>query len=215
MLWDCKIAAETWKELGLKLPGWTNSYPDFLDVFWKLRENAKDIDGSAFATNAWCIWNNRNLYKYEGRCKPAKVLASEAIRYTQEYRHGDSQTIQTPRQPPQLGSQWRPPELGWYKINIDAAVFKEEGSYGVVVVIRNEAGCLMGAMSKKLPFPLGPMEVEARAADEGILLARDLGLSKVIVEGDVKTVMVALMDLDPDTNPCTIQKVMEGAKSRL
>ena len=26
VLWDCKIAAETWKESGLKLPDWTNSY---------------------------------------------------------------------------------------------------------------------------------------------------------------------------------------------
>ena len=62
----------------------------------------------------------------------------------------------------------------------------------------------MGAMSKKLHFPLGPMEAEAWAAEEGILLARDLGLSKVIVEGYAKTTMVALMDSDPDTTSCTI-----------
>ncbi|KAK9987217.1 hypothetical protein SO802_032168 [Lithocarpus litseifolius] len=85
---------------------------DFIDVFWKLREDAKDLDWSTFATTAWCIWNNRNLYKHKGRCKPTKVLASDAIRYTEEYRHGNSQTIQTPRQPPRLGTQWRPPEHG-------------------------------------------------------------------------------------------------------
>ena len=215
VLWDCKIAAKTWKESGLKLPSWTNFYRDFLDVFWKLREDAKDIDWSAFATIAWCIQNNRNLYKHEGRCKPTKVLAREAIRYAEEYRHGNSQTIQTPKQPPRLGSQWHPLELAWYEINVDAAIFKEKGSFGVEVVIRNEDGCLMGAMSKKLPFPLGPMEAEARVAEEGILLARDLGLSKVIVEGDAKTIMVALMDSDPDTTPCTIQKVVEETKLRL
>ena len=48
-----------------------------------------------------------------------------------------------------------------------------------------------------------------------MLLARDLGLSKAIVEGDAKTVMVALMDLDPDTTPYTIQKIIEGAKRKL
>ena len=122
-------------------------------------------------------------------------------------------TSHTPRQPPQLGSQWRPPDSGWYKINVDWAVFKEEGSCGVV--IRNEEDCLMGAMSKKLPFPLGPLEAEARAAEEGIILAWELGLSKVVVEGDAKTVMVALTESAPVATPSLIQMVVEGAKLRL
>ncbi|XP_075669942.1 uncharacterized protein LOC142639681 [Castanea sativa] len=215
VLWDCKTTAKTWKESGQKLPSWKNSHRDFFDIYWKLREKAKDIDWAAFATMTWCIWNNRNLYKHEGRCKPAKVLVSEALRYTEEYKYSNSQTIQTPRQPPRVGSQWRPPEIGWYKNNVDAVVFKEDGCCGMGVVIRNEAGCLIGAMSKKLHFPLGLMEAKAQAAKEGILLARDLGLSKVIVEGDAKTIMVAFTESDPDTTPCFIQKVVEGAKFRL
>ncbi|KAK9988305.1 hypothetical protein SO802_028544 [Lithocarpus litseifolius] len=73
----------------------------------------------------------------------------------------------------------------------------------------------MGAMSKKLPFPLGPMEAEARAAEEGIILARELGLSKVVVEGDAKTIMMGLTDSAPNSTPSSIQKVVEGAKLRL
>lgn len=50
----------------------------------------------------------------------------------------------------------------------------------------------MGAMSKKLPLLLGALEVEAKAANEGIILPRDLGLREVIVEGDALIVMAAL-----------------------
>ena len=83
------------------------------------------------------------------------------------------------------------------------------------VVIRNEEGCLMGAMSKKLPFPLGPLEAEAQAIEEGVILAWELGLSKVVVEGDVKTIMVALTESAPVATPSSIQMVVKGAKLKL
>ena len=98
---------------------------------------------------------------------------------------------------------------------MDVAVFKEEGSCGVGVVIRNEESYLMGVMCKKLPFPLGPLEVEARATEEGIILAWELGLSKVVVEGDAKTIMVALTESAPMTTPRSIKMVVEGAKLKL
>lgn len=65
----------------------------------------------------------------------------------------------------------------------------------------------MGTMSKKLPLPSGAMDV--KATEEGITLARDLGLGKVIVEGDALTVMSALFGLNQPSS--SIQNVMEGS----
>lgn len=39
-----------------------------------------------FTTMAWSIWNNRNLFKHEGKCKPKKIIAREAVRYAEEFR---------------------------------------------------------------------------------------------------------------------------------
>ena len=51
--------------------------------------------------------------------------------------------------------------------------------------------------AKNCPSPGGALVVEAKVAEEGIILARDLGLSEVIMEGDALTMMSALSGLNP------------------
>ena len=77
---------------------------------------------------------------------------------------------------------WSPPPPNWYKVNVDGAVFKEQGSIGVGVVIRNVQEEVMGAMSKKICLPLGAIEAKAKAMEEGILLAWDLGLKNIVIK---------------------------------
>ena len=58
---------------------------------------------------------------------------------------------------------WTPPSPARYKINVDGAVFKEQKSAGVGIIIRDDAGQLIGAYSKEIKAPLGAIEVEAKA----------------------------------------------------
>lgn len=49
-------------------------------------------------------------------------------------------------------------------------------SCGIGVVIKNQEGQIIGAISKYLPLPLGALEEEALAMEEGLVLAQELSL---------------------------------------
>lgn len=71
----------------------------------------------------------------------------------------------------EIALRWRPPSLRWYKVNIDGAILKELGHCGIGVVVQNDKGQIMGALSKLLPYPLGALEIEAKAIEIGTIFA--------------------------------------------
>lgn len=66
-------------------------------------------------------------------------------------------------------------------------------------------------MSKKLNLLLGSMEVEAKAFEEGLLLAVELGLKQVILEGDDAQLVTNAL-LGKCLPPTSIQMIIAGAR---
>ena len=71
----------------------------------------------------------------------------------------------------------------------------------------------MAAMSKKLWVPLGPLEVETKAMEEGIDFAWDVGLRDVVFETDSKMLHKSLTG--SITPPATIQNIVNSCIVRL
>lgn len=209
ILWGCKVASEAWKNVGLstKFKDQFQCPKEFIDVVWRLKEDKKVQDWERFTVTAWKIWNHRNVFKHEGHCKQPKQIAEEARYYTEECRQSVTTSI---RNPVRAKILWKPLSDRWYKVNVDGAVFSESSSCGVGVVIRDEKGQLMGALSKRIQLPLGPLEVEAKAMEEGIQLANCLSLKEVIIEGDAKQVVMAISDAG--TTLSSISKVIKGVR---
>ena len=77
-------------------------------------------------------------------------------------------------------------------MNFDGAMFREDNSAGVGVVIRDEQGLLVAVMTDKIPLPYSITVVEVLAAVKALRFAGDIGLESFILEGDSKITIDAL-----------------------
>ena len=73
-------------------------------------------------------------------------------------------------------ARWTPLEFPFYKVNMDAAIFKSTKSVGIGVIVWDHVGDVLAALSTQLLLPLGPLEAEAKAMDIAISFAKDIGL---------------------------------------
>ncbi|CAL4956198.1 unnamed protein product [Urochloa decumbens] len=80
--------------------------------------------------------------------------------------------------------QWAPPPPGWFKINFDGSVYND-GSRRASIggAIRDSAGRVVLAFAETTEHSTVGI-VEARAMIRGLRLALELGVDRVIAEGD-------------------------------
>ena len=64
---------------------------------------------------------------------------------------------------------------------------------GIGVVIRNEQGLVIASMSKKFILPHSIDEVGVLVAIKAMDFAQDIGISSIILEGDSKVIIKALV----------------------
>ena len=71
-------------------------------------------------------------------------------------------------------------------------------------MIRDENGLVLGSCTKLLPQAYSAVEVEALAAATALTLARDLGMQRVILEGDSLIIIKALREEEQFFSPISL-----------
>ena len=79
---------------------------------------------------------------------------------------------------------------------------------GVGVLILGSHGQVVAAISKKINAPLGPLEDEMKAWEEGVKFAREVGVYDFTLEGDSLVLFNVLSGLS--NPPAAVESVVRG-----
>ena len=100
--------------------------------------------------------------------------------------------LATPR--PATSSCWSPPPHGVYKVNVDGASSILDRSSSIRVIIRDWKCDTIAALCKPLQAHFSAELVEVLALEQGVLLAQDMQLTRVLFEGDASNMINAVND---------------------
>ena len=169
---------------------WSTSCHDFRGLFEALMDRLQKEELKIFLVQAWLIWNQRNTVIHGGHLREPGWMNKRAEEFLEEYRK--AQLVLTPSNENSGSCIWRAPPTEVFKLNFDAAVFSDQHCSGFGAIIRNSSGEVMASMLVKGPYVNSNEEAEVLACRRVVEFSREVGFSRVIIEGDCLNVMRAL-----------------------
>ena len=143
-----------------------------------------------FLVQAWIIWSQRNAIIHGKQMQALGALNRRAKDYMEEFRSTQSRLATHSLRSNQ--TSWRPLPLTCFKLNFDAAIFKEEEASGFGAIIRNDRGEVMAAFSGKGPPVSCSEEAEILVCCRAVEFALECGFMEMVVKGDNQSVMSTL-----------------------
>ena len=81
--------------------------------------------------------------------------------------------------------------MGWGKLNFDGAARGNPGIVGIGCIINNDSGQWLAKKTMAIR-PTSKNLVELEALEAGLNLCLEVGISKVVIEGDSQIIMNAI-----------------------
>ena len=193
-LWSCPALASVWTTKFDWLMEKTSSCLSMLEIIQCCQDHCDSLD--LFAMIISQLWTCRNKLRVGEVAAPMSKIVGLATDSLQEFQRA----LSVPQPALRLVSSisWTPPPSGWMKVNFDRATFKERNLAGLDGVIRNDNGLIMAAFT--IPLPTSVEMVEVLAARSALVLAKELCLNQVQLEGDSEIIINALSNGGKDSS---------------
>ncbi|XP_075670479.1 uncharacterized protein LOC142640300 [Castanea sativa] len=170
VFWVCVVAHEVWDLSGIcfdTVGDRVHEFQQFQDSLWHLKfgqQVDKELLGLVCIV-AWCLWSTRNEVRL-GKVRPQASTIFQKARYL--LNEFQTTNLKLAKLVHDENVQWQPLMDLWFKVNVDGATFAQSQTMEIGVLVCDFVGKVEAKLSKCLPLPLGPLENEAKAMEEGI-----------------------------------------------
>ncbi|KAL8551274.1 hypothetical protein ACS0TY_000378 [Phlomoides rotata] len=149
-------------------------------------------EGCLFTTLMWTIWWGRNNLVFRGKGFSTVEIRQKAEVHRVQYHEAWVVAGGRQKQPPGAAF-WKPPEVNFLKLNIDASVRKGWGAT-IGGVLRNSGGEVIWCFAQKCEGVFEVDVAEALAVEKGLEFMVSNSLARIVVESDSQTVVNALRE---------------------
>lgn len=140
-----------------------------------------------FAMTLWQIWRERNSMVWNEKHKNVVAVVHEAASFLTEWGASRSFMVGCSSTTHQCKA-WHPPSPGFWKVNVDAAFFVDSMQMGVGMVLRDNSGAHIIGRTLLFNSNFAVDVGEALGIYEALSWVKQLGLERIVVEGDSKVV---------------------------
>ena len=147
-LWLCDQVRSVW----ILLQDFRSLVHKKFRTFYELLEEVLSTESNRkvalFVTVAWCLWQRRNRVRERQPSWQLHELGEHAHRMVDEFWNVNSK--EHGASIPRSVVRWSPPPEDRFKINFDAAYFKDSSLAGIGVVCRDHSGQAIVALCQNL-----------------------------------------------------------------
>ena len=124
-----------------------------MDLLWFLWDTQQCNDDalSLAISIAWAMWTRRNWKRNGKKFMTNSLLVLWVGQFISDFKVVN---VKSPLEFAKYSYAWNMPTDVVFKVNVDAAIFSSQHMCGVGVVIRDEMGLVVGALSKRLKVVL-------------------------------------------------------------
>ncbi|XP_042972749.1 uncharacterized protein LOC122304550 [Carya illinoinensis] len=173
VIWCCPAASDVWAMPSCPKHKWPNFFPDFSTLWIWLRRNyfvhGKDLESPQQVVIVATA--DRDLFL-------CSLTSTDATPSNNMSDRGDI--------------RWKKPEIRTFKANWDASVSTELNRAGYDIIIRDEQGNIMVCVCASHKPIVKHVMAEGLALRRAMEVCADLGLGRVVFEGDAQIIVQAV-----------------------